>query len=70
MHDNLMEIMWSTGHLSGSNAEYVEGLYEQYLSEPSSIPQQRRDFFQSLPAANGSNAQEVSHAEIKQDFEA
>ena len=70
MHDNLMEIMWSTGHLSGSNAEYVEGLYEQYLSEPSSIPQQWRDFFQSLPAANGSNAQEVSHAEIKKDFEA
>jgi len=70
MHDNLMEIMWNTGHLSGSNAEYVEKLYEGFLSEPDSVPQQWRDFFDSLPAPNGSKAQEVSHAEIKKDFEA
>ncbi|MBS24753.1 MAG: 2-oxoglutarate dehydrogenase E1 component [Gammaproteobacteria bacterium] len=70
MHDNLIEIMWNTGHLSGSNAEYVEKLYESFLSEPDSIPQQWREFFDSLPAPNGSNAEEVSHAEIKKDFEA
>ncbi|NKB31697.1 MAG: 2-oxoglutarate dehydrogenase E1 component [Pseudomonadales bacterium] len=70
MQDNMMEIMWSTGHLSGSNAEYVEELYEQFLSDPDSIPQQWRDFFESLPATNGSNTTEVSHAEIKKDFEA
>ena len=70
MRDNLMEIMWNTGHLSGSNAEYVEKLYESFLSEPDSIPQQWREFFDSLPAPNGSNAEEVSHAEIKKDFEA
>lgn len=70
MQDNLMEIMWSTGHLSGSNAEYVEELYEQFLSDPDSIPKQWRDFFESLPAENGSSASEVSHAKIKKDFEA
>ncbi|MDD9960098.1 MAG: 2-oxoglutarate dehydrogenase E1 component [Gammaproteobacteria bacterium] len=70
MQDNLMEVMWSTGHLSGSNAEYVEELYEQFLSDPDSIPQQWRDFFESLPSTDGSSAPEVSHAEIKKDFEA
>ena len=70
MQDNLMEVMWSTGHLSGSNADYVEDLYERFLSDPDSIPQQWRDFFQSLPATSETKGPEVSHAEIKKDFEA
>ncbi|MDG2250828.1 MAG: 2-oxoglutarate dehydrogenase E1 component [Gammaproteobacteria bacterium] len=68
MHDKLMEVMWSTGHLSGSNVQYVENLYENYLSDPASIPEQWREFFRSLPAINGSDEVEVSHAEIKKDF--
>ncbi|HAG72086.1 MAG TPA: hypothetical protein DCL66_07755, partial [Gammaproteobacteria bacterium] len=38
MQQNLMELMLSTGHISGSNAAYVEDLYESYLSDPDSIP--------------------------------
>lgn len=70
VQDNLMELMWSTGHLSGANAEYVEGLYENFLADPDSIPQQWREFFASLPTSNGTDAPEVSHAEIRKDFEA
>ena len=33
MQENVMELMWSTGHLSGSNAEYVEELYENFLAK-------------------------------------
>ena len=68
MQDKLMEVMWSTGHLSGSNVQYVENLYESFLSDPASIPEQWRELFQSLPAINGSDEVEVSHAEIKKDF--
>lgn len=70
MHDSLMEIMKGTGHLSGSNADYVEGLYESFLVDPKSIPPQWHDFFQSLPPANGGNDPEVSHANIRKDFKA
>lgn len=70
MQDSLMDIMWSTGHLSGSNAEYVEELYENYLSDPDSIPQQWRDFFDSLPAATDDAQADVSHSEIRNDFRA
>lgn len=70
MHDNLMEVMWSTGHLSGSNASYVEELYEDFLVDPDSIPQQWRNFFQSLPAVNARNQADVSHSEIRKDFKA
>ena len=70
MHDSVMEVMWSSGHLSGSNASYVEDLYEDFLSDPDSIPQQWRDFFESLPATNGDKQRDVSHAEIRRDFRA
>ena len=52
MQDSLLEIMRSTGHLSGSNAAYVEDLYESFLVDAESVPVQWKDFFQSLAAAN------------------
>ncbi|HCL73118.1 MAG TPA: 2-oxoglutarate dehydrogenase E1 component, partial [Gammaproteobacteria bacterium] len=69
MQENVMELMWSTGHLSGSNAEYVEELYESFLSDPDSVPEQWRSFFESLPSPDGRGAtQDASHADIKRDF--
>ena len=70
MQQNLMELMLSTGHISGSNAAYVEDLYESYLSDPESIPGQWKDYFSSLPPINGSSAPDVSHSEIRKDFKA
>ena len=52
MQDSLLEIMRSTGHLSGSNAAYVEDLYESFLADADSVPGEWKDFFQSLAAAN------------------
>ena len=40
--------------LYGGNADYLEGLYEQYLSDPGSVPAQWRTYFDGLgprPAA-------------------
>ena len=68
-----MEHLWSTGHLSGPNAEYVDGLYESWLANPVAVPSQWRDFFASLPpgdsamTGNGAMA-EVSHLRIREDF--
>jgi 2-oxoglutarate dehydrogenase E1 component len=68
MQDSLLEIMKSTGHLSGSNAAYVEELYENYLADPDSVAVEWKDFFQSLPNANG-NA-DISHSTIESQFKA
>lgn len=62
--------MRSTGHLSGANADYVEDLYERFLSDPASIPEQWQVFFQSLPTASDVDTPDVSHAEIRKDFKA
>ncbi|MEC7684741.1 MAG: 2-oxoglutarate dehydrogenase E1 component, partial [Pseudomonadota bacterium] len=71
MHENIMELMWSTGHLSGSNAEYVEELYEDYLTDRESVPEQWCTFFDSLASAVMENGDpDVSHASIRRDFKA
>ncbi len=61
-----MRALWSTGHLSGANAAYVEGLYERFLEDPGAVPGGWRGFFGSLPENGG--APEVSHARLREDF--
>lgn len=58
---------WSTSHLSGSNATYVEELYEAYLKDPNSVPDQWRDNFDKLPRVNGTES-DVPHSTIRQHF--
>ncbi|MGI9251101.1 MAG: 2-oxoglutarate dehydrogenase E1 component [Pseudohongiellaceae bacterium] len=67
MHTDMMQTLRQTGHLSGSNAEYVEALYETWLAEPESVPAQWQELFQRLPAVNGNGA-DVSHFRIRDDF--
>ncbi|MBQ15020.1 MAG: 2-oxoglutarate dehydrogenase E1 component [Gammaproteobacteria bacterium] len=68
MQDGIMELMWSTGHLSGANAAYVEELYDQFLTDPEQVPQQWREFFETLPATNENKQADVSHIEIQNNF--
>ena len=68
MHDGLMELMWKSGHISGSSAAYVEELYEEFLTDPLSISEQWREYFESLSASNGDDQPEASHAQIKKHF--
>ena len=65
MKENLMERMLKTSHLSGSNSAYVEELYEQFLADKFSVPDEWRSFFESL---SDSGLADVSHAAIKRDF--
>ena len=39
--------------LSGGNAAFVEGLYEQFLSDPEAVPAAWRQFFRGLAVADG-----------------
>ncbi len=66
---NSMEQLWSTSHISGGNATYVEEVYEAFLRDPTSIPDEWRRYFENLPRVNG-HATDTSHAEIIEYFEA
>jgi 2-oxoglutarate dehydrogenase E1 component len=59
--------------LYGGNAPYVEDRYEQYLADPSQVPQEWKDYFDALraaPAVDGSNAQDVPHGPVVERFAA
>ena len=62
----------SNSYLFGSNAPYVEELYESYLDNPGSIPDKWRAYFdqlQHLPATDGNEVtRDQAHAPIVQSF--
>src|SRR5579871_2901519 len=68
MQEKNMAAWQSSSYLSGSNAGYIEELYETYLKNPDAVDPHWRDYFQSLPQVNGSQATDVSHADIREQF--
>ena len=48
-----LQARYQTTPLSGGNAPYVESLYEQYLSDPASVPAAWREYFGQLQAGGG-----------------
>jgi 2-oxoglutarate dehydrogenase E1 component len=63
-----MEQLWSTAHISGGNAAYVEELYDSYLHDPKSIPEEWREYFDQLPRVNNSTAHDTAHSVIREQF--
>lgn len=67
----MMQQYQSNSYLFGGNAPYVEELYEAYLQNPSSVPDNWRAYFdamQNVPAVDGSNARDIPHAPIVASF--
>lgn len=58
-------------YLFGGNAPYVEEMYENYLSNPGSVPDNWRSYFdalQNVPAVDGSNTRDVPHQPVINAF--
>lgn len=70
MQESIMEQLWSTSHISGGNASYVEELYETYLHDPNSVPEEWRSYFDKLPRVEGVVTQDTPHSEIRDQFAA
>jgi 2-oxoglutarate dehydrogenase E1 component len=68
MQQTILELMKSSGHISGSNAEYVEELYESFLDDPASVSEEWNSYFSSLSNGNGAMTADVSHSSIRRDF--
>lgn len=58
---------WASSYLSGGSMAYVDGLYEDYLADPNSVPEDWRAAFDALPKLDGA-AEEVSHRAIRDHF--
>jgi 2-oxoglutarate dehydrogenase E1 component len=62
-----LRALWSTSHLAGGNASYVEQLYESYLTDPNSVDAAWRGYFDTLPQVDGI-AVDVPHAPVREFF--
>lgn len=69
MQQSLMEMLWSTSHISGGNTAYVEELYESYLKDPNSVSTDWKEYFDQLPQVDGVHGNDVPHSEIIEYFE-
>jgi 2-oxoglutarate dehydrogenase E1 component len=64
-----MQRMLRSSHLGGQNAAYIEGLYENYLEDPSSVPEMWRSYFDTLPMLDGTIGPDTPHSTVVQHFE-
>ncbi|WP_394778355.1 2-oxoglutarate dehydrogenase E1 component [Undibacterium sp.] len=61
----------TSSFLFGENVPYVEGLYEDYLSDPATVTAEWRSYFEALrrvPAVDGSDKDDVAHAPVVDRF--
>jgi len=68
---NVTQAYQGNTYLFGGNAPYVEEMYENYLSNPGSVPDNWREYFDALqhvPAADGSNVKDVPHLPVVNAF--
>jgi len=67
----MMQEYRANSHLYGGNAPYVEEMYEAYLDNPGSVPENWRSYFDALqhvPAVDGSNERDMAHAPVVESF--
>ena len=68
MSEGSMEKSLNTSHLAGGNLCYLDDLYEDYLLDPNSVPNEWRQYFDSLPRVEGTIVGDVPHSTSKNSF--
>src|SRR2546427_9594791 len=65
-----MKEFLSNSYLFGANAPFIEELYEAYLDNPQSVPEQWREYFDKLQllSAGGNGGRGVAQAPIVEAF--
>jgi 2-oxoglutarate dehydrogenase E1 component len=64
----MMKQFLSSSSLFGSNAPYIEELYESYLTDPSSVNAEWRAYFDELQKTAGAVAKDVAHTPVIDAF--
>ena len=67
MSSSNLQKEWANSYLSGGSMAYVDALYEDYLADPTSVPDDWQSAFKALPSVNGEVA-DTSHRDIVKHF--
>ena len=60
----MMKQLLEDSLLFGANAPFIEGLYEDYLQNPASVPVKWREYFDRLQPVQGQVFRDVSHRPV------
>jgi 2-oxoglutarate dehydrogenase E1 component len=63
-----MKQFLDNSYLFGGNAPFIEDLYEKYLVNPQSVPDEWRDYFDRMQVLPGSSTKDVAHAPVVESF--
>ncbi len=66
MEKKTMKEFQQNSYLAGTNAAYIEELYEEYLKNPDSVDGEWHDYFQGL--SQGGASPDISHEDIRAQF--
>src|SRR5688500_18215814 len=64
----MLKELRANSYLFGGNAPFIEELYEKYLANPQSIPEEWRDYFDRMQVLPGASAKDVAHAPGVESF--
>src|SRR3954462_2847684 len=65
---SVMRQFLDNSYLFGGNAPFIEDLYEKYLANPQSVPEEWREYFDRMQVLPGSSSKDVAHAPIIESF--
>ncbi|HTM60082.1 MAG TPA: 2-oxoglutarate dehydrogenase E1 component [Burkholderiales bacterium] len=65
---SVMRQFIDNSYLFGGNAPFIEELYEKYLANPQSVPDEWRDYFDRMQALPGSTVKDIARAPVEQSF--
>jgi 2-oxoglutarate dehydrogenase E1 component len=63
-----MKQFLDNSYLFGGNAPFIEDLYESYLVNPGSVPEEWREYFDKMQVLPGNAVKDVAHAPIIESF--
>jgi 2-oxoglutarate dehydrogenase E1 component len=64
----MMKEFLSNSYLFGGNAPFIEDLYEKYLVNPASVPDEWREYFDRMQVLPGSTTKDVARAPVEESF--
>src|SRR5438874_5168588 len=65
---SVMRQFQDNSYLFGGNAPFIEDLYEKYLANPQSVPEEWREYFDRMQVLPGSSTKDVAHAPVVESF--